>query len=122
VPGSACCGAEREPEKVTIAAQARSRECSGVTIDPGKVGLRHEHAYEERAPSEAEEEMSFDDRALLTLHVERKLGFRDIAYVLRGAALDPSSAAREEARLRRRFQVLEARLRRLALEHGRGTD
>jgi hypothetical protein len=122
VPGSACCGAEREPEKVTIAAKARSREASSVTADPGKVGLRLATACEEVAPTEAEEEMSFDDRALLTLHVERKLGFRDIAYVLRGAALDPSSAAREEARLRKRFQVLEARLRRLALERGRGTD
>ena len=103
---------------MTIAAPARSRESSGVTIDPERVGVRHEDACEEVAVAEIEEGISFEDRALLTLHVERKLSFRDIAYVLGGAGLTPSRAAREAARLRKRFQLLEARLRRLATERG----
>jgi hypothetical protein len=60
--------------------------------------------------------LSFEDRALLSLRVDRQLGFREIAYFLRGTELDPSSAAREAARLRKRFQLLESQLRRIAFD------
>jgi RNA polymerase sigma-70 factor (ECF subfamily) len=53
-----------------------------------------------------------EDQLLLILRVDRSLGWRDIAHVL-AADANPSSAElkREEARIRKRFQLIKERLR-----------
>jgi RNA polymerase sigma-70 factor, ECF subfamily len=60
-----------------------------------------------------------DDRTLLTLRVDRDLGWEDIARVmLGGEEPDAKDVARESARLRKRFQLLKDELRRRAQEAG----
>jgi RNA polymerase sigma-70 factor (ECF subfamily) len=57
-------------------------------------------------------ELSEDDQLLLTLRVNRELEFVEIACVMLGdPAADPAAVRREAARLRKRFQLLKARLR-----------
>lgn len=52
-----------------------------------------------------------DDRALLVLRVDRKLGWSEIAVVLSDEAdLDEPAVAREAARLRKRFERLKAKV------------
>jgi hypothetical protein len=62
-------------------------------------------------PSAFREALSFEDRALLELRVDRQLGFREIAYFLAGAELDVVTADRETERLHERFRLLQERLR-----------
>lgn len=58
-----------------------------------------------------------EDQLILILRVDRGLSFRDVAHVL---ATAPSLAdpKREEARIRKRFQLIRERLRRWAEEGG----
>jgi RNA polymerase sigma-70 factor (ECF subfamily) len=59
-----------------------------------------------------------DDQALLVLRVDRGLSWRELAEVMfEGAAADRDPEV-EAARLRKRFQVLRARLRRIAESSG----
>src|SRR5512140_2745383 len=57
--------------------------------------------------------LSPEERALLLLRVDRKMAWNELAHVLSDsdAPLDEAGALREAARLRKRFQVLEDRLR-----------
>jgi RNA polymerase sigma-70 factor, ECF subfamily len=61
-----------------------------------------------------------DDRALLSLRIDQKLGFRELALALEYAGELPSEASltRSAARLRKRFQLVKERLRRMAEEAG----
>ncbi len=63
-------------------------------------------------------ELSEEDQALLTLRIDKGLSWREVAIVLRYEGELPSEdeLTREEARLRKRFQLVKARLRKLALE------
>lgn len=54
-----------------------------------------------------------DEQTLLTLRVDRRLSWREVAHVL-AAAATPA----EEAALRKRFERLKARLRELAVREG----
>jgi RNA polymerase sigma-70 factor (ECF subfamily) len=65
-------------------------------------------------------ELPEEDRTLLVLRVDRNLGWREIAHVLwrTGDAPDAAWLTREAARLRKRFQLVKERLRRLARERG----
>lgn len=60
-----------------------------------------------RALVDLRDELSLEDRELLVLHVERELSFREIAELARAPR---TSLDREEARLRKRFQIVRERL------------
>jgi len=60
-----------------------------------------------------------EDQTILVLRVDRDLGWRDIAHVLAGPAAEPANdPQREEARIRKRFQIIKERLRRWAADDG----
>lgn len=60
-----------------------------------------------------------EDQTILVLRVDRDLGWRDIAHVLAGPAAQPANdTQREEARIRKRFQIIKERLRRWAADDG----
>lgn len=61
-----------------------------------------------------------DDRALLQLRIDQQLSWRDLALVLDYAGEVPSDEAltRSAAKLRKRFQSVKERLRRMAEEAG----
>ena len=63
-------------------------------------------------------ELTEEDQALLTLRIDKGLQWREVAIVLRyeGNLPDEDELTREEARLRKRFQLVKERLRKLALE------
>src|SRR5258706_463895 len=63
--------------------------------------------------------LPIDDQTLLILRVNRKLNWKDIARVM-APTLEASDAAleKESARLRKRFQLVAERLRRMALREG----
>ena len=65
------------------------------------------------------ESLDPDDRALLTLRVDRALPWQDIARVTLGdEAVDEVGQQREVARLTKRFQLLKEEIRRRAKEAG----
>jgi RNA polymerase sigma-70 factor, ECF subfamily len=72
------------------------------------------------AVRELRAELSLEDRELLTLRVDRKLSWREVAHVLsdEGEAGSDAEVARFEAALRQRFADVKKRLRRLAEEAG----
>jgi RNA polymerase sigma-70 factor, ECF subfamily len=61
-----------------------------------------------------------DDRALLSLRVDQNLGFRELAIAIEYGGELPSEEelTRAAARMRKRFQLLKERLRRMANEAG----
>ncbi|HEX7699161.1 MAG TPA: sigma factor [Kofleriaceae bacterium] len=60
-----------------------------------------------------------DDRTLLALRVDRDLAWEEIALVMLGVEdPEPKQVTRETDRLRKRFQLLKADLRKKALEAG----
>jgi RNA polymerase sigma-70 factor (ECF subfamily) len=68
----------------------------------------------------AKEQLDEADQLLLTLRIDRRLPFRDIALVmLERVDSEPALVTREAARLRKRFQLLKERLREL-LRDARG--
>jgi RNA polymerase sigma-70 factor (ECF subfamily) len=64
--------------------------------------------------------LSEADRALLILRVDRGLGWNELARVLGDGAeaFDDAAVAREAARLRKRYQLVKARLHVLAQRNG----
>lgn len=66
------------------------------------------------------ESLPAEDQALLVLRVDRGLAWNDLARVLHDgdAPLSEQALAREAARLRKRFQLLKARLRELGRQAG----
>jgi RNA polymerase sigma-70 factor (ECF subfamily) len=73
---------------------------------------RSERVAKIRAQLEPEEQI------LLSLRVDKGMDWRDIGLVMLfdGAQPDPAAITREAARLRKRFQLLKEKLRRLANE------
>ena len=59
-----------------------------------------------------------DDRTLLVLRVDRALAWEDLARVFAPPDADEDVLRRESARLRKRFQLVKDRLRKLAEEAG----
>jgi RNA polymerase sigma-70 factor (ECF subfamily) len=67
------------------------------------------------------DELSEEDRALLVLRVDRGFDWQDVARAMIASDeldSDPEELRREAARLRKRFQLLRERLRRLAADRG----
>jgi RNA polymerase sigma-70 factor (ECF subfamily) len=68
--------------------------------------------------------LSEEDRTLLVLRVDRRLEWEDVARVFLG--LEESASARalaaETARLRKRFQLVKAKIRKMAEDEGLSTD
>jgi len=65
--------------------------------------------------SEIRAALPVEDQELLILRVDRGLDWNDLAQALAGDELDDAALKREAARLRKRFQILKAKL----LEAGR---
>jgi RNA polymerase sigma factor (sigma-70 family) len=59
-----------------------------------------------------------DEQALLTLRIDRELEWRDIAQVLADEDLDDAELTRAAAGLRKKFERLKERLRKMAAEEG----
>jgi RNA polymerase sigma-70 factor (ECF subfamily) len=61
-----------------------------------------------------------EDQLILVLRVDRALEWRDIAHVLAAPEipLAPAELRRQEARIRKRFQLIKERLRRWAADEG----
>jgi RNA polymerase sigma-70 factor (ECF subfamily) len=70
------------------------------------------------------ESLPTEDQALLVLRVDRGLAWNDLARVLHdgGPPLDEPALAREAARLRKRFQLIKARLLELGRQAGVVSD
>ena len=64
------------------------------------------------------DELPEDDRMLLTLRVDRELGWHDVARVFCETPQDEEALARTSASLRKRFERTKKRLRELAVERG----
>jgi RNA polymerase sigma-70 factor, ECF subfamily len=66
------------------------------------------------------EQLPHDDQALLILHVDKALAWREIAIVMNDSADMPDDALldREAARLRKRFERVKAELKLLAIKAG----
>ena len=66
------------------------------------------------------EHLSEEDQTILVLRVDRELSWSEIAQITLGGDVAPSDAAlaRETARLRKRLQLIKARIRALAEEAG----
>lgn len=67
---------------------------------------------------ELREELSPDDRALLVLRINERLPWEEIAAVHAEDASSPEDLKREAARLRKRFQLIRDRLKRMAVDRG----
>jgi RNA polymerase sigma-70 factor (ECF subfamily) len=61
-----------------------------------------------------------EDQTILVLRVDRDLGWRDIAQVLAGpdAPMAANDTERQEARIRKRFQIIKEKLRQWAADDG----
>lgn len=61
-----------------------------------------------------------EDQLILVLRVDRDLEWKDIAHILAGPEVAPSvpDLQREGARIRKRFQLIKARLRQWAVDDG----
>ena len=59
------------------------------------------------ALSRVRQSLSPEERSLLTLRVDRRLAWREIAQVLAPEGVAPGELERESARLRKRFQLLK---------------
>lgn len=66
---------------------------------------------EPAAPVELLEELALADRELVILRVDRGFSFREIACLRLGTGAGGTALVREEARLRKRFQLVRDRLR-----------
>jgi RNA polymerase sigma-70 factor (ECF subfamily) len=66
------------------------------------------------------ESLTVEERMLLSLRVDRELGWGDLVHVLHDGAEPPSGEAmrRESAKMRKRFQSLKAKLAELARREG----
>jgi RNA polymerase sigma-70 factor (ECF subfamily) len=66
------------------------------------------------------ESLPIEDQTLLILRVNRRLDWREIAQVIGGdgEAIGEAGLDREAARLRKRYQLVKDKLRRLAVEQG----
>jgi RNA polymerase sigma-70 factor (ECF subfamily) len=65
-------------------------------------------------------ELSVEDQTVLLLRVDRKLSWRDIAYITLEDAEHADAAVlnKEVLRVRKRYQLAKERLRRMAIEQG----
>jgi RNA polymerase sigma-70 factor (ECF subfamily) len=66
------------------------------------------------------ESLPIDDQTLLILRVNRKLGWKEIAQVMvyEGDVVPAAKLEKEVMRLRKRYQLVAEKLRRLAVEQG----
>ncbi|MEZ4447100.1 MAG: sigma factor [Polyangiaceae bacterium] len=59
-----------------------------------------------------------EEQLLITLRVDRQLSWNELAAVMADEPLDPGDETREAARLRKRYQLVKGKLRRLAEREG----
>jgi RNA polymerase sigma-70 factor (ECF subfamily) len=66
------------------------------------------------------EQLPLDDQTLLILRVDKDLAWEDVATVLAStdAPLGPDELTRETARVRKRFQLVKEKLKRMAEQAG----
>jgi RNA polymerase sigma-70 factor, ECF subfamily len=64
------------------------------------------------------EHLAEDDQILLVLRVDRRMAWREVTVIMADQGLDENEREALEARLRKRFQAVKDRLRKLAKESG----
>jgi RNA polymerase sigma factor (sigma-70 family) len=64
------------------------------------------------------DELSLEDQLLLTLRIDKRMEWRDIAAAMGDGDLAEAALTREAARLRKRYQLATEKLRALARERG----
>jgi len=67
---------------------------------------------------ELREELPSDERTLLVLRINERLPWEDIAVIQAESEISPAELKREAARLRKRFQLIRDRLKRMATDRG----
>jgi RNA polymerase sigma-70 factor (ECF subfamily) len=67
---------------------------------------------------ELREELSPEERTLLVLRINERLPWEEIAVVQSESEISPAELKREAARLRKRFQLIRDRLKRMATDRG----
>ena len=78
----------------------------------------HQRTEVKDAIAEMRRSLPEEDQTLLTLRVDRRMAWRDIALVIAGNEADDAELKREAARLRKRFQLVKDDLRQRAREAG----
>jgi RNA polymerase sigma-70 factor (ECF subfamily) len=86
------------------------------------VALPTGHDLDARA-ARLREQLDEDEQTVLTLRVDKAMDWKDIALVMLfdGNQPDDEAVVREAARLRKRFQLLKEKLRKLAVEDTQGS-
>jgi DNA-directed RNA polymerase specialized sigma24 family protein len=87
----------------------------GVVSEAWSTRARAEHQAA-NIYAEIRRELDEDDQTLLVLRVDRKLEWRDIAQVLLGEDATAADVARSAAALRKQFERVKQRLRKLVAE------
>jgi RNA polymerase sigma-70 factor (ECF subfamily) len=64
------------------------------------------------------DELSSEDQLVVTLRIDKRMEWRDIAAAMGDGDLAEAALGREAARLRKRYQIATERLRQLARERG----
>jgi RNA polymerase sigma-70 factor (ECF subfamily) len=71
--------------------------------------------------SELRSQLGEEDQLILTLHIDQRMSFPEIAYVTLGDTSAPEARVRTETdRVRKRFQLIKARLRKWLMEERAG--
>jgi RNA polymerase sigma-70 factor (ECF subfamily) len=82
-----------------------------------KSTLNHLRTTQRDRVSELRDRLAEEDQLILTLHVDRRMSFREIAYVTLGDEnVAEARVNTETARVRKRFQLVKERLRKWLLE------
>jgi len=93
---------------------------SQVAAEVRSATLPHLRTEMKSSIAELRERLSEEEQTLLTLRVDRKLEWNEIAQVVFAGAgpLDTATLKRAAARLRKRFELTKEKLRKLAIEAG----
>jgi RNA polymerase sigma-70 factor (ECF subfamily) len=93
---------------------SQANELSNIVQAARTLTPTHQHTAAQQRLADLRDRLSVDERALLTLRLDRKLEWREIAEVMEPEE-DPARAA---ARLRKRFQLTKEKLMRWARDEG----
>lgn len=106
---------ERRHPKVAISGSPQLAELAVEVRTTAMLAWRSEP----RSPlAELRDQLEPDDRTLLILRIDRKLSWQDIARVMAGHELSTAEVTKTAAMLRKRFERVKDRLRKLAAEAG----
>ena len=99
------CPARRKGREVTLSDEIAAENVRSTTAPYQRTEIKSRFR-------EIRSRLSEEDQLILVLRVDRNLGWKDIAHVLLAEPKpSPTDLKREEARIRKRFQLIRERLR-----------